>query len=250
MWARLVASVQEFTGEEEYKFGSITRSAVGRFTGSRHYQFGDISRTIASRTTEHLQHVFNTWQPRLEAPPEASPQDVTMTDLWGSFFKQSELVCLESLRALMLDVDDVEGLEPFLFLGLAALTLLEVVLRSRGGNGLQLACGIAVTAHTVPEEVAELYSALAQCKVMAEEHALGPEDEEFLRYAVLFAEAEESEVQEPSGVSEERKTLLRRSVVGAIRSVATQVTQLPFYKSNYLDVLQSAALRYRDPPDK
>jgi len=43
----------------------------------------------------------------------------------------------------------------------------------------------------------------------------------------------------------ERAEEINRCLVSPLGSVVTRVTQLSFYKSNYLEVLQSAAFKYR-----
>ena len=247
MWARLKGAVND------YQFGDITKHCVQTVTGkpSNQYQFGDITKSI---THKALENVFSTWQPALTAAPaedcapgEADPTPLLMEDLWGSFFRQSELVCLGALQSGSLSLEDVQGLEPFMFIGLPALTLFEAILRSRAVSGLQLACGVAVTEANVPDEVAELYRAVAECKAAVVEMELTTEDEAFMRYATMFAEADAEDAVEPAMPDDDRKVLLRRRCVGPIGSIATQVTQLSFYKTNYLSVLESAAMRYETP---
>jgi len=38
--------VRDFTGNEEYKFGDITKAAVSKFTGKDEYEFGDITKKV------------------------------------------------------------------------------------------------------------------------------------------------------------------------------------------------------------
>jgi hypothetical protein len=38
--------VRDFTGNEEYQFGDITKAAVSKFTGKDEYEFGDISKKV------------------------------------------------------------------------------------------------------------------------------------------------------------------------------------------------------------
>eukprot|EP00658_Telonema_sp_P-2_P030351 TRINITY_DN22932_c0_g1_i2.p1 TRINITY_DN22932_c0_g1~~TRINITY_DN22932_c0_g1_i2.p1 ORF type:complete len:280 (-),score=59.51 TRINITY_DN22932_c0_g1_i2:251-1090(-) len=269
MWAKLKAGVSNFTGKEEYSFGDLTASvlqkgkgAIHAFTGKEEYVFGDVTRTIVRKSGRQLEDVFlrhrmnaiaadnsndttviqyaQVHHTGAAAPEEAA--DISMDDLWGSFFSQSELVCLEALRDGLLSPDAVHELDPFLFIGLPGLTLLEAVLRSRGNVGLEMSTGLVVTASNVPAEVAGLYRALDTCKLAMEPFDLTQHDCEFLRYAVLFAETDGLGV-EPTRPDDERKVALRSQIVATVRSVATQVTQLSFYKANFLDVLESATER-------
>lgn len=170
-------------------------------------------------------------------------------------------------------LDDVDDIEPYLLLGLPAATFLEAVLRSRGQEGLVMATGLTVTEATVPSQVLALYNGLGKCKIGCEN--LSAEDAAYLRYAVLFQMKEQpatassggggsgvacvagaaDEASKPGGagltppdlvrLAEERKEQLNRAVVGPLASVVTEVSQLPFYKSNYLDVLESASKKHR-----
>ena len=38
--------MRDFTGNEEYKFGDITKAAVSKFTGKDEYEFGDITKKV------------------------------------------------------------------------------------------------------------------------------------------------------------------------------------------------------------
>ena len=38
--------VRDFTGNTEYKFGDITKTAVSKFTGKDEYEFGDVSKKL------------------------------------------------------------------------------------------------------------------------------------------------------------------------------------------------------------
>ena len=40
------SQVRDFTGNEEYKFGDITKAAVSKFTGKDEYEFGDITKKV------------------------------------------------------------------------------------------------------------------------------------------------------------------------------------------------------------
>jgi len=207
----------------------------------------------------------------------SADEPVAMEDIWGTFFRQSEEVLIALLFKKKVSLDDVDDIEPYLMLGLPAATFLEAVLRSRDQGGLVMATGLTVTEKTVPSEVSALFKALTKCKAGC--IGLTSEDEMYLRFAVLFqmkeceatgastgggspfacaAGGDDEAFQlagalsppiavsgEPTYPSEERKILLRRTVISPLGSVVTEVSQLPFFKSNFLAVLESASTKYR-----
>jgi len=165
------------------------------------YQFGDITQAIFSGGSKRLNNIFVTWTPPSDAhvteePAGAaakSPPVITSDDIWGSFFRQSEMVLVEALRGGLVGLDDVDDIEPSLLLGLPGLTLLETCLRSRRLPGLQLSCGIEVNDRTIPDDMAELYHALVHIKANLEELNLTESEEHYLRHRVLSVGKEEEE---------------------------------------------------------
>ena len=64
----------------------------------------------------------------------------------------------------VLVVDDFVELEPFLFIGLPSLVLVEAVHRSMDHEGFILATGTVVTAENCPDEVKHMFHAVARFK--------------------------------------------------------------------------------------
>ena len=52
--------MRDFTGNEEYKFGDITKAAVSKFTGKDEYEFGDITKKVGQMLFGNKQ--ARTWQ--------------------------------------------------------------------------------------------------------------------------------------------------------------------------------------------
>lgn len=80
------------------------------------------------------------------------------------------------------------ALQPFLYIGLSGLTLVEAVIRSAGAPGLTMSHGISVSDESVPEEMKELYTALVKAKQEYEAALpITTAELEFVRQSVLFA---------------------------------------------------------------
>jgi hypothetical protein len=81
------------------------------------------------------------------APPTTSSLDPASASqrMWQNFFNQCFVVGEASLSCGALPVQDVLDAEPYLYLGLTALTLLEATLRSLAVDGFQLSDGMLLS---------------------------------------------------------------------------------------------------------
>lgn len=163
--------------------------------------------------------------------------EVSMGDLWGSFFASSLVAGEQAVSSGVLPADDVECREGHVYLGLPGLTLLEAVLRSLVVDqpGIVLARRVLVRTEMCPKEVLPMFQELVE--VRDELKRLGvaktSDDADFLRQTVLFAGADREITSE---LAEERRMELRRQAA-RVQGVATAVTQLSFYKQNFEQVL-------------
>lgn len=182
-----------------------------------------------------------------ERPP-SEVANIEMRDLWGSFFASAVEVGVAAVRAGHLDVDDVECMEPHVYLGLTGLSLLEAAFRSarNGRPGITLASNVLVRRDRCPEEVVEMFIALEDVRDAVREAGFecGHGDEsspeaDFLRRTVVAA-GSGTEIESPLG--EDARVSLRR-MAAKVQSVATTVTQLPFFKANFSNVLMDVATR-------
>ena len=67
--------MRDFTGNTEYKFGDITKTAVSKFTGKDEYEFGDVSKKLGQMLFGNKQarrHCFT----KLNRPTAAYPTHV------------------------------------------------------------------------------------------------------------------------------------------------------------------------------
>merc|ERR1711924_165604 len=113
-------------------------------------------------------------------------------DVWHMFFTQARACGVKAVEQGVISVADVEEQEPYLFLGLPGLTLLELALRSLDAetDTLVLACGAVLSRRSLPEGAGstELFVALIHATHELREVAFSDEDVSHLRQAVLRAE--------------------------------------------------------------
>ena len=154
------------------------------------------------------------------APP--LPKAMSDNVLWGLFFAKTRdagIAAVIEMKAVSLE--DMEMCEPFLFVGLPALALYHVVVRSleAGYNGLILEDGRRVVAQTCPGRFVALFQILMDTvKAAAELKAkLGDDDRCFLPQFLLFA-GSDREVVMPEGaeLSEARQVELKRTFGGLL----------------------------------
>lgn len=140
------------------------------------------------------------------------------------------------LRNGLLTAEDIADQEAFLYIGLPALTLLEGVFRSLPLQGkMAMAAGIIVDDATCPPEFLSLYHALREVKAALLSAGLSPQEEQALRAVVLYS----SDADKPNPlerVPADRCAVLNR-LAASVQSVSISVTQLPFFKGRFNDIL-------------
>jgi hypothetical protein len=248
------------TGKESYEFGDISKAVFGRagtavsngvaaFTGKEHYQFGDISRTIVTGVAGMSTSFFA----RHRADRQGAQQSLdeskdtllvvsSVEEIWKNFFGACFDDGAAALTSGELNPEDVLDREVFFFIGLPARTLLGTCLRSlgRADDSFVLSSGAIVRREGVPQELLPLFTALAmvRAELSSVPQPLASEEVAFLQHETLFG-FEQQERPNPqrellSGPS--RVGELHR-VAGALQAIATQVTQLAFYKQNFDEIL-------------
>jgi len=137
----------------------------------------------------------------------------------------------------LISEDDVASQEPYLFLGLPGLCILECVLRSShpsmSPTALLLSDGREVKANDLPEEdgVPELFAAMLYAKRVISEANLDHCRQTRLRCAVLRAEGDEAGDVELARIA------------SVFQRIATDISQLPFFRRNFLNVLEAMSSR-------
>lgn len=180
--------------------------------------------------------------------PELSTTDQVLSeeDVWSTLFMRVYDEGRTAIENGWLTVDALD--EPFIYVGLPSLVFADLICRSlqHPGAGLQLYTGLIVHLCNVPEEFIPFFSALLEAKVLLEgQHEFsGPRAVDLrahLKRRLLAANSEHVATEmTPPTMSESLWTGESR-VVAKIQSVVLQTTQLPFFKANFQDVLESLA---------
>jgi hypothetical protein len=142
-------------------------------------------------------------------------------------------------------LEEIEDFEPFLFIGLPAVTLFHLIMRSMRVEGLLLESGIQVVESNCPSNFLAMYGLLMETKVQLKnlgEESLSDHEslwvQKFLLYAGCDTASRNTNIDTTLVVS--RQDQLRRSF-SFLNAVATQVTQQKHYKSNFSDILVGVA---------
>ncbi|CAE8624125.1 unnamed protein product [Polarella glacialis] len=257
-------------GSEGYEFGDVTRSvtrrlseinwqsASGRKSGSYSYHFGDISRALTLAVSVEVGNLLTPGQSR-QASSSGFSGD--LGDIWKLFFKQMLACGRQAVSDGLIPRADIEAQEPYLFLGLPGLCLLEVVLRSLTApeGSLQLASGELLSVETLPcctsdgaPELGapELFSALlaaraamrsspdssSSCGSSSSASAFAEADLSLLRRCVLFAGLPPGDGVEDLFQTEERGKVMKAASL--FQAVATDISQLPFFRAKALQTLE------------
>ena len=193
------SGVLGYTEKDRYVLGDITFSTVRRFikllrefpstdltaSGSRSNQI-DNANVKTDEIIEVLSQAF--WlRNQQNVDLRCSRDKLRETVIWDSFFVIAYELSMRCLSLGVLVVDDFVELEPFLFIGLPSLVLVEAVHRSMDHEGFILATGTVVTAENCPDEVKHMFHAVARFKKMFSELELNSFELSWLKLNLLFA---------------------------------------------------------------
>ena len=241
------SGVLGYTEKDRYVLGDITLSTVRRFislirglpslpsasqdaSGSRSNQI-DYGNVRTDEMIEVLSQAF--WLPnQRNVDIQCSRVKLEETVIWDSFFVIAYELSMRCLSLGVLVVDDFTELEPFLFIGLPSLVLVEAVHRSMDCEGIVLATGTVVTAENCPDEVMNMFHAIARFKKMFSELELNSFELSWLKLNLLFATSSDKTppVEITKRVSPdrmERINAIRSEVVG----VSILLTQMLTFKN-------------------
>lgn len=176
--------------------------------------------------------------------PDTEPEPFTgdIGSVWRLVFLQVTNCGREALAAGSISGDELEAQEPFLFVGLPGLCMLEAVLRSERcpPEALQLVTGQLLTARNLPDgpAVPQLFAAMLRARQDLEALRLRPEEVQFARQTVLRAGADTASnlPQEPQGAR--RGQIMR--LVSLFQGIATDISQLPFFRTNIQQAMENA----------
>jgi hypothetical protein len=174
---------------------------------------------LQSRHGQHLTVDLNSYQNQTEGEGRddeyLSQSVIPESELWGIFFDQIYYVGLwaahspsfspsphqqrKQSSSSYITVDDIELQEPYLYIGLPAVSLLNMIFRSRYDfshefaiNSLRLIDGRIVTTETCPESYQRMFQLLIETKreMLRLEPSLCVEEMDWLRETMLYAAAE------------------------------------------------------------
>eukprot|EP00930_Biecheleria_cincta_P034006 TRINITY_DN23539_c0_g1_i1.p1 TRINITY_DN23539_c0_g1~~TRINITY_DN23539_c0_g1_i1.p1 ORF type:complete len:257 (+),score=26.35 TRINITY_DN23539_c0_g1_i1:123-893(+) len=230
-------------GGEGYHFGDLTRSVwksfssstdwkafSGRRDGSNEYQFGDISRAFTKGIAGTIR-VKGAPCPSGSMRRIDSEKMFELSDIWQTFFQQCVVCGLSALQKDLLAKEDVIAQEPYLFIGLPGLCLLECVLRSISlrapSDSVLFADGRLLRRETIPNEegAPQLFSALLALRERMSQASLTDERCDRLRHLVVHAEGDAN--------GDAALTQLGSLLQG----LSTDISQLPFFRAHFLEVL-------------
>lgn len=232
------------TGGEGYQFGDVTRSIwktfssgtdwqalSGRRGGSHEYQFGDISRAFAKEIAAAVCESSGPCPSRTLSSAQGE-RNLNLGDMWQAFFQQCLACGSNALQQKLIAKEDIIDQEPYLFIGLPSLCLLECVLRSVSPNtpsdAILFADGRLISRDSIPSEdgAPQLFSALLALKGRISQASLTNERCDRLRYLALHAEGD------AEGDAELTK------LGSLLQGISTDVSQLPFYRAHFLEVIK------------
>lgn len=204
-------------------------------------------------------------------------QKIDELEVWGLFFddictigvslcqntyQQTGLTCSEEegkLEAAWITVDDIDLQEPFLFIGLPACALFKTIFRSFSDtDGIVLMNAQRVVRETCPESFREMFDMLMVTKTSLVDIEQGTETgngkekgphlqqadllwmQQFLLYS--SSDQEITITPERGGPSLERQTQFRHALSHLV-GVCIQLTQQPYFKENFMNVLEEISHR-------
>ena len=197
-----------------------------------------------SATNSDIMNTFSKafWSPRIHhhvvfTPSEQVPVEV----IWDSFFDRAHELASRCLQLCVLTMDDFQSEEPFLYIGLPSLILIEAVHRSLDcPDGFILSTGMKLTEGNCPEKEKLLYVSMQASRDRLQQINLNKYELVIMKLRLLFAGEESKEVplELRERVSTERISAIN-AVVAEVTSVAIHITQEGIFKKRFREIFQS-----------
>ena len=197
-----------------------------------------------SASSTDLMQVFSRafWSPRIQHTVVFTPAEIIETGvIWDSFFDRAYELSNQCLQLNVLIMDDFVCEEPFLYMGLPSLIVIEVVHRSLDcTDGFILSTGMKLTADNCPEKHRLLYACMQASKARLEQLQLNTSELAVMKLRLLFAGDESKEVpfELREGISEARLSAIN-AVVAEITSVAIHLTQEEVFKKKFRAIFET-----------
>lgn len=155
----------------------------------------------------------------------------------------------EEVKELWITADDVDMQEPYLFIGLPACTLFMAIFRSfNDTDGIVLGDSRRIVLQNCPNGFKEMFEMLIVTKNSLLEldskgigDVLTGKDILWMQQFLLYSSSDrEMTITEADSPSEERQTVLRQALSHLV-GVCIQLTQQPYFKENFMNVLEEIA---------
>ena len=212
------------------------------FAQDRNKLVDDLQEGSASSTD--LMQVFSRafWSPRIQHTVVFTPAEVIETGvIWDSFFDRAYELANQCLQLNVLIMDDFVCEEPFLYMGLPSLIVIEVVHRSLDcTDGFILSTGMKLTQDNCPEKHRLLYACMQASKARLEQLQLNTYELAVMKLRLLFAGDESKEVpfELRESITEARLSAIN-AVVAEITSVAIRLTQEEVFKKKFRAIFET-----------
>ncbi|XP_062511118.1 uncharacterized protein LOC134187022 isoform X2 [Corticium candelabrum] len=160
--------------------------------------------------------------------------------IWDSLLNRAFFIGKQYLSSGHLTKDDFLSCEPFLYLGLPAVTLFEAAARSVGYRGIVIATGLEIDESTCPHEHKAVYTAIATIRDFVQALSLRQSEFGIVQRTLLFNSDPTKEIHDRDTLDEERKKEINR-LVSQVNSIASGVTQMAFFKEHFNGIIQRLA---------
>ncbi|KAI6649328.1 hypothetical protein LOD99_11694 [Oopsacas minuta] len=237
-------NVLGYTNKDRYVLGDITLSTVRKFINFIRENTSSNSNLVSIESTDNaiegsdelievLSRAF--WLPNKHDVDIKCTQIQLKDDvIWESFFVIAYELSIQCIHLGVLVVDDFAGLEPFLFIGLPSLVLVEAVHRSIEHEGIVLATGTVVTETNCPDGVKSMFQAIDRFKKKFLELDLNTFELSWLKLNLLFTTGCD---KEPPELIAKRVSPDRMVRINAIKSevigVSILLTQMLIFKEKF-----------------
>ena len=182
------------------------------------------------------------WSPRIHHHLVFTPSEVVQVEvIWDSFFDRAHEISSQCLQLGVLTIDDFQCEEPFLYIGLPSLILIEVVHRSLDcPDGFILSTGMKLTQGNCPEKEKLLFVSMQASRDRLQLISLNKFELAVMKLRMLFAGEESKEVPPELRVrvSVERLSAIN-AVVAEVTSVAIHLTQEGIFKKRFREIFQN-----------
>jgi hypothetical protein len=167
--------------------------------------------------------------------------------VWSAVLNRTYEVGEAAIGEGLVPAQDVHDQEPYLYFGLVGATILDALKRSmgKGADGVELATGRVITLSTCPAELVPLMKVLVHIKGLLFKHAVTAPEWLALRQAILWSHADGR--PDPMAKIPAARVPALNSIVAAMLSVCSQVTQLDYFKQNFAAVLNLLAAAHPPP---